>query len=498
MSLETNERTTDDELPNEDTIPIPKANQLLIDEIFNKYGFGCFTFKIFMTCFIFHIMEGLHLTMFSSMIIPITNYYKLSKFQEKFIPGAYFLAIAFGSLSLGFLSKKIGRVRLFNFFSFLNLFCHLTMALSKNANLFFISRLIIGYSMGINLPISMNILTECSPTKGRSIILIFSFLGFNIGYVILLLIMLIVMPNLEANKTQEVLLWACIPTLISLLYNFFILCDSPRNLIINKKEEEAIKIIEKVNCKALTNEEKEKIIEESKSGINNQIKSSYYDLFSTSLMRLTLLLSAMFIIRSLNFYGLNIITSYTLKDLGVESLKKTNHEIIVNQIYISLIVFPCYFVAGPVSEIKSIGRKFTMIYSFSLSLIFIILIFIFPKFYSVWLGASFFCSNVGAGTSSSYLSEAYPTRIRDVAFGMIFFYHRFGSFISQFIYLWLYDINMWIPYIFSCIILFIFIILAYLLPFETCQASLDNHTYSRPSPLEKIQEEDEVKLITSK
>jgi MFS family permease len=498
MSLETCEKTNNDEIENEKNFHVSKSKQLLIDEIFNKYGFGSFTFRIFMTCFIFHIMEGIHLTMFSSMIIPISNYYKLSKFQEKFIPGAYFLAIGAGSLSLGFASKIIGRVKLFNFFSFLNFVFHLTMAFSKNPYLFLMSRLVIGYSMGICVPISMNILTECSPTKGRSIILILAILGFNIGYLVLLLIMLMVMPNLEPHKSKEVLLWACIPTLISLIYNFFALCDSPRNMIINNKEEAAMKIIEIINCMPLTEQEKMKIIHESKSGINNEIKSSYSDLFSNSLIRLTLLLSGMFLIRSLHYYGINIISSYTLKDLGVESTQETNHQIIVNQIYISLIVFPCYLVAGPISEIKSIGRKYTMIFSFIFSLIFMILIFILPNLYSVWLGASFFCSNVGAGTSSSYLSEAFPTRIRDVAFGMIFFYLRFGAFISQFIYLGLYEINMWIPYIFNCVMLFIFIILAYLLPFETCQTSLDNHSYNTVKK-EKLQEDDEEnKLISHK
>jgi len=74
------------------------------DKFLDKQGFTLSKFKvIFLTCLILTV-EGLHMTLFSLMIIPLTKFLQMSENQTKFISSILFAGLSLGSISLGTMS----------------------------------------------------------------------------------------------------------------------------------------------------------------------------------------------------------------------------------------------------------------------------------------------------------------------------------------------------------------------------------------------------------
>ena len=463
----------------------------LIDSIYAKYGFGFITFQMFFVTFNYHIFEGMQLNLYIAMIIPINEHYKLSKFEQKSISALFFLSIALASLNLGYLTRKFGRIKLFHIFSFLGIIAQFIMAFTTNSKIFLILRFIIGYSTGISTPICMNVLTEYSPIKNRSTILLLAIFGFTVGYIFLLFIMFLIMPNYESDKSKEVLIIILIPCVLFSIANFFCFKDSPRNLILLGKENEAFSILDKFNGETINDHDRSIIINEVKSGMNSLVKPSYTDVFSPSLLKLTIILIFISLFRLMIYFGIMTVSSLTLEKLEMIGKKKNNHEVLLNEIFIAIIILPSYLIAGPISEIKKIGRKNTIIISYIIAFINLILAIVHPKLFSLFIGIGVFFMDIGSGMCSCYTTEIFPTQLRDIAFGIFYFFVRIGCFLSQFVYLWMNDINIWLPYIFNITIIFIMCIIIYNLPYETSQKSLDNII---PSKEEGIFDEEKFAL----
>ena len=74
---------------------------------------------------------------------------------------------------------------------------HFLTGLTGNIILFSIMRLIIGYLLGIIVPVGLNILTEYLPIFNRAYVMVLVWIGFGIGRCLLPLLMLWMMPNME-------------------------------------------------------------------------------------------------------------------------------------------------------------------------------------------------------------------------------------------------------------------------------------------------------------
>ena len=467
----------------------------IIDQIFEKRGYCLYTYKHIFLTFLVISVEGLHMSLFSSMIIPFTSYYNLNESNVKFLSSILFLGVGLGSLTSGYISSKYSRPYSINCCLFLIFISNLLLAFSENLFCFAACRFIIGISLGLIVPVSLNLLTECLPIKNRSLVLTCIWIAFSIGNLYNLILMLNLMPFLQKEYVFQTLLFLSLLPLFTLIISLIYLQDSPRNLIMNFKEEEALKILEHLNENTINDISRSKIIAETRlnnynNNDNNSLETTneveLKDLFSKKYKKLTSILTIIWFLNSVIGYGPVLVASLTLSSLGVkESI--TNNEIILNQIMICVICSPSCYIGGVLSEVSFLGRNKSTILSYFISILFMCLCILDPSSFTVMFGLSIAFSGISFNINTTYTCEVYPTKIRDNALGFLFFSTRLGGFISQILYLYLNDLNIWAPYYFTIFITFVNIYFVYILPYETLGQPLDK---------DYCIEEEEIKILT--
>ncbi len=90
---------------------------------------------------------------------------------------------------------------------------------------------------------------------------------------------------------------------------------------------------------------------------------------------------------------------------------------------------------GLISEIKGIGRKYSEILLLFLTIISGFLSIVASNKFSLWMGISNSFLGAAFNIHIIYTEEIYPTKIRDLAFGVLIGMSRVGGFTSQFIFM---------------------------------------------------------------
>ena len=153
--------------------------------------------------------------------------------------------------------------------------------------------------------------------------------------------------------------------------------------------------------------------------------------------------------------------------------KNSNKDIIKNQIYIAFFDLLGSFVGGCLAEIKSIGRKGVIWIFMLLSAITLI-----PSCFSVTLFNIFFTvsitfSAIYGDMLITYISEIFPTKLRDISSSFFLTSHRISGFISQFLFLALFKINYKLPFFFGSLLNIIGVMTIFMLPYESIGKPLD-------------------------
>lgn len=163
------------------------------------------------------------------------------------------------------------------------LISNLLISLIDDIIIFIIFRFLGSIFLGIYLVLIFCILTEYLPVRFRGFILSFVWSGIYIGTIYFLLFCKVYIPKLSYDpldtKTPQDIHKAIFSIIyvevINLILIYFFLKDSPRNLLMNNKNEEAGEILEYYVNRKLTKEELEAIYDniintgENKHGKNN-------------------------------------------------------------------------------------------------------------------------------------------------------------------------------------------------------------------------------------
>jgi MFS family permease len=455
----------------------------VIDQILEKQGYSCNTFKIISIAFLILCVEGLHLSLFSSMIIPLKLFFNLTEGLIALISSTIFLGVGLGSFLSGWASSKFGRPLLINAFLLIIYMSTLISSFFGSILVFTIFRFVIGFGIGLIVPISLNLLTEYLPIRYRSLILTSVWIGFGVGAMYLLLIIYYIMPNYEHTEVKTTFFLISFLPLITFIFCLKYLEDSPRNLILHNRTNEAFKILERLNGNQnLSPTTKARIIYETQKGnmnsdnklSHNESESSIWDIFKGKYRLLTILLTIIWCLDSVVSYGTGLISSLTLKTLGVEEKFETS-KIIMQQVTIVIISSVGNFIGGLLSEIQMFGRNKTTIINFIFSAIFLILIPILSKYYTLIFSLAQFFWCIAMNVNTTYTCEVYPTNLRDRAVGFLFFATRVGGFLSQFVFIYLNQIGMWVPYQIAAVLLIVNALTSYLMPYETFGKPLDTN-----------------------
>jgi fucose permease len=119
-------------IPNEDVKDERSEANVRIDDLINDAGYTFFTIKNILIQTVILVMHGIHMTLFSSLIIPLKSSFQIPEWGIQIISSVFFVGIGLGSLMTGTLSKKWSRPVLINIFLGVIFLCTIIMAFFLN------------------------------------------------------------------------------------------------------------------------------------------------------------------------------------------------------------------------------------------------------------------------------------------------------------------------------------------------------------------------------
>jgi hypothetical protein len=303
--------------------------------------------------------------------------------------------------------------------------------------------------------------------------------GWNFGAVYFLLFCKIYIPNLTYDtldkKTPQNFHMAIFSIIyieiISLILAYFFLQDSPRNLILNNKLEEAGEILENYVNRKLTKEELDAIHHNLlNTGENKHSKkySEYKLLFSKRYLKMSILMMSTFYLYSFCMYGIVISFPMILNEIQKTeiSLKKIEDKSqqINSLIFFFSITSLSNLLGGILAEFKNLGKKYSTIFLNIISVIFAIFGLYFKSHFYILFTFSTLFSSCAFNIHINWAGEILPTKIRDLGFGLFVGMTRLGAFSCQYVFIALVQVNIAITIWTYIVALIILIILLYFLP----------------------------------
>ena len=161
---------------------------------------------------------------------------------------------------------------------------------------------------------------------------------------------------------------------------------------------------------------------------NFSLKSDYKELFFPEYRWLTVLCLIINSICYLNMIGISYLVPKTIHQLKQTQIISENTQLII----FAIIQLPNGPVGGLMTESKLFGRKKTIIISSIFCAIFYVLIYINCSNLCYYAGIIMFFNSIAFGCSFVYVSEVFPTNIRDQA--------------QSFIQFWSFLLGSWSPF----------------------------------------------------
>ena len=129
--------------------------------------------------------------------------------------------------------------------------------------------------------------------------------------------------------------------------------------------------------------------------------------------------------------------------------------------------------AGLITEIKCLGRKFTIFVGFLISSLVSLFILLEGFGSGLFFALGAFFINVSFNAINSYSVEIYPTRVRDFAVGYLQFLSRISGFLSNLTALFIFEaLSDWVFYL-NVVIGVSGLVFTLMLPFDTYNRELD-------------------------
>lgn len=489
-SRTTNEYSGSDCIQVDDSIKTsentPKNKVLpLIDQLMNQAGYTKYQWMIIFFTNLVLFVDGMHMTMFNSMFLPLQDYFNLSQYQVSIVSSTMFLSVAVGSLlsNIDIISRNRKNTIIASMFAIF--IFNFTLSLSNTLWLFIVLRGGIGVCIGLLMPLSNNLLCEFLPMKLRSFFLVVTGVSFGLGAMFLSLVMYQVMPNLEKEEVSKVMLYTSVPVGIFSFIFLFFLKESPRHLLLNNKQEQGFEMLSNMTYTMLTQEQKATIMRQIRKS-NNTPKGHLRSIFNREYVLITIILISIWMTNAFIAYGGSFSLTLTIKrleSLNIINNKQTsidenqnishNSSIIRKQILIYLIGLPGNFIAGAMTETKTFGRKMTIFTGFFLITLFTVIGTFNQSNFPIFTGLAGMFLSLSFSVAGSYSCEVYNTKVRNTALGILYCCMRISGFASQYLAVLLFNLHYLGPYYAIATMSFVAMVLTYMLPYDTYGKPLD-------------------------
>jgi len=460
------------------------SKEKLFNNLIDTAEIRLFHVEIILFQFLVLFLNGIHMTTMSALYIPIQNFYSLNDFDMIWISNSGIISVGVGSILSNYSKLVPSRLIGVKVFTFIILVTNIIIGMFSNIYIFIFSRIILCISLGIVMLIMNNILCEMLPIKNRSLFMTIASLGFTSGCMFLNVMSLFITPNLEIENLHILLLVMSIPAFF--IWTVFMLRmeDSPRNLILNNKTDEAIRVLEKIIQRRVAESEREILLKEINRSSNNSLERKLSSMFQRKFIVITLLLVIIWTANSYVAYGGYVVLTLVKKEINKnlnpnklsnnDVIEEVNYnKIIKDTLFVYLISSPGCLLAGFITETKFFGRKITIFIGFLFMGIFCLVGIIFEQNFCLFLGLSTFFMNFTFSGANNYSTEIYPTKIRDKSIGFLYFTYRVGAVLSQSGAMDFYKAHYMLPYYVFVVICIATSIFTLCLPYDTNGKPLD-------------------------
>ena len=457
---------------------VDKTQFTILDKIINDYGYGWEVNKIIFSAFLCFILNGYLTTSYCSFMLGFKKKFDLTNNQISFIGMGFCLSKFVTNFLIGFLTNLLGRMFVLKFSLIFTFFCNLSISLFCEYKIIVIVEFINGFFAGIFEITSFNVACEFIPVRFRGWILLTIWNGYNVGVLFPNLIMLRTMPEHDPSGLPKTLYLCSLVILLCTIFSCVFYTDSPRNYIINGKNDDAISILKRMkkNDEFFTEETKREIYNSvPPKTISDFSLSNYKEVFKHGMFTTGVLLLFICFNGTMINDGFQLVLNLILEKVKQSDKSAHTRTILMENIIINSIALPSNLIVGAFTEFKILGRKYTQSVGFFIMGTVMIPVIINPNFASTFFIFFMFFTCI-TNMVNVYVSEVYPTKIRDWALGMIQGSGYLGSFIAQYLFVYLNDLN-----VYYCPILFFVIctlngFLCSCLKVEPMGKPLDIHT----------------------
>lgn len=439
------------------------------------------------------IMIGIHISFIHITLIPLEKYFNANNLEIEISSSFLFLFSVFGFLSLKFWNENFSRRKSLILCSSSFVFSYFLICITTKINLFTALRCFASYFISIFEVLFLNSLLETLPLKGRNLLLFIVKNFYNIGQSICVMLIFIYTPNLEGDGFKGILVVTLIFFIINLEIIFWLFKTSPRNLVVDNNEEEALTIIKEM-CSSKGRDYNEimgkNYIAYVRLGNNIKDKSSnhkqdisFFHMFDKKYFSKTVNFMILGVFCNTSFFGQLLIFTLAIdkvKDLYPKQANSNSFIDHSNTIQLTLISCVARVIVNTIAsflvEIFHLRMKTIGIITYSFACLSTLMSIIDINNLPFWLILNVSLLSCGSNTFTNAIQIAFPTNVRDVFIGFLIGISRLGSFSSQFLFLWLFTKNFYYPYYFS-----IFLNLGSLISFYTT----DDHSSEN---IDKIEE----------
>ena len=460
----------------------------LLDKLINDYGYGWEVNKIIFSAFLCFILNGYLTTSYCSFMLGFKKKFDLNNNQISLIGMGFCLSKFVTNFSIGFLTNLLGRMFVLKFALVFTFICNLLISLFCEFNVIVIVEFLNGFFAGVFEITSFNVACEFIPVRFRGWILLTIWNGYNVGVLFPNLIMLKTMPDHDPSGLPKTLYLCSLVILLCTVFGCVFYTDSPRNFIINGKRNEAIKILKKMkkDDKYFTDEIKKEIYQSvPPKTVSDFSLMNYKEVFEHGMFMTGILLLFICFNGTMINDGFQLVLNLILEKVKKSDKSAHTRTVLMENITINSIALPSNLIMGAFAEFKILGRRNTQSIGYILMGLVMIPVIINPNTASTFFIFFMFFTCI-TNMVNVYVSEVYPTKIRDWALGMIQGSGYLGSFIAQYLFVYLNDLS-----VYYCPILFFVIcilngICCMMLTVEPMGKPLDIHTKEDDNEKSKI------------
>ena len=412
-----------------------KPKKVLLDKILEEYGYKQEIIIVIICSILLYFLSSYYIYHVSCYFLIIKNEFEISENYITVITCFGFFFKSLGCFLVGFSTHLLTRKQII-LINLCILFCLNLFMTFKFALWNYIIFVLVGCFVSGNLdPINIDVLCEFLPIKFRGFFLCFTYTGFALSQLVQYFLINFYTVGNKTDIKQVLFLNNRLLSFI-LFFVFIFFKNSPRNYLIKQQYTDAFKILNKLTDIPLTEEEKQQIIKETDLGSDSIHEESIKEIFSENYLKTTLI----FIILNFSYNSMTDGLSITLNLILEEYIPESNEsKISFEGMLIYLFGLFTYFFCGILTEIDIIKRKFGLFICSSILISNSFLIHIFPSNYLMWLTLIILATNSTTSLSISFVSESYPSKIRDMSQGFMNSVANFGSLVGQLIFMALYN-----------------------------------------------------------